>query len=272
MHSLTLSLLALALQTPLVLSHSPNAYYFNPLTHLAGIAPPFDPLDPQTDPAPPQGCTVSRASYLIRHAAIFANDFDYEEYIEPFVAKLSNTTVRWSTIPTLSFLSTWRSPISSAEQEMLTRSGKLEAMSLGVDLAQRYQGLRTPGKIWSSTAERTVKSANSLMQGIADDASNITLVQVSESEESGADSLTPYSSCPAYSSSAGNDQSSVRAHHPYMPLCIRTAAAASTDPPHRNSKTSTHGPSASASTPLRRPSTSRLTTYTQCTSSAATRR
>ncbi len=116
-----------------VLSHSPNSYKFNPLEHLAGVTPPFDPQDPPLDPKPPQGCNVTRAAYLIRHAAIFANDFDYESYIEPFIQKLSNTTVNWSTIPTFSFLSTWKNPITDAEQEMLTRSGKMEATKLGVE-------------------------------------------------------------------------------------------------------------------------------------------
>lgn len=190
-------------------SRSPNSYSFNPLQHLAGTAPPFDPLDPPLDPSPPQGCNVTRAAYLVRHAAIFANDFDYESFIEPFVQKLGNTTVNWSTIPTFSFLSTWQNPITDAEQEMLTRAGKLEATKLGVDIAQRYQTLRTPEKIWTSTAERTVKSAKSLTQGLADDASDIQVVEVSEGEEEGANSLTPYESCPAYSSSAGSDQSTV---------------------------------------------------------------
>ena len=109
----------------------------------------------------------------------------------------------------LSFLSTWANPITDAEQEMLTRAGKLEATKLGVDIAQRYQALRTLEKIWTSTAERTVKSAKSLAAGVADDASDIEVVEIYEGEEEGADSLTPYESCPAYSSSAGSDQSDV---------------------------------------------------------------
>lgn len=36
------------------------AYTFNPLQHLAGISPYFEPEDPQLDPAPPQGCNVTR--------------------------------------------------------------------------------------------------------------------------------------------------------------------------------------------------------------------
>jgi acid phosphatase len=32
------------------------------LQHLAGIAPYFEPEDPPLDPAPPQGCKVTRVS------------------------------------------------------------------------------------------------------------------------------------------------------------------------------------------------------------------
>lgn len=202
-------LLSLAFIATGALSYSPNAYYFDALQHLAGVAPPFDPSDPPLDPSPPQGCNVTRAAYLVRHAAIYANDFDYEEYIEPFVQKSSNTTVDRSNIPVLSFLSIWKNPITDAEQEMLTRAGKLEATKLGVDIAQRYQALRTPNKIWTSTAERTVKSAQSFSAGLADDASDIQVVQISEGGEEGAESLTPYESCPVYSSSAGTNQSTV---------------------------------------------------------------
>lgn len=208
MHSTHLLLIS-ALCAAGALSRTPNSYEFDPLKHLAGVAPPFDPQDPPLDPSPPQGCNVTRAAYLVRHAAIYANDFDYETYIDPFVQKLSNTTVDWTKVPVLSFLSSWKNPITDAEMEMLTRAGKLEATKLGVDVAQRYQGLRTPKKIWTSTAERTVKSAKSFSSGVADEASDIQIVQVSEGEEEGANSLTPYEGCPAYSSSAGSKQATV---------------------------------------------------------------
>lgn len=125
----------------------------------------------------------------------------------------SKTSVDWSKIPT--FLATWQNPITDAEQEMLTRAGKLEATRLGVDIAQRYRGLRTPEKIWTSTAERTVKSAKALAAGLANDASDVQVIQVSEREEESANSLTPYESCSAYSSSAGNDQAVV---FPFLPF------------------------------------------------------
>ncbi|KAF2199626.1 phosphoglycerate mutase-like protein [Delitschia confertaspora ATCC 74209] len=184
------------------------AYSFNPLEHLAGIAPYFEPSDPPLDPKPAQGCNVTKASYLIRHAAIYANDFDFEEYIEPFTDKLKNTTVDWSKAGPLRFLSTWKTPISDPELEKLTKVGELEAFQLGVDISLRYPGLKSPKKLWTSTAERTVKSARSFMGGLVERLNETELVEVSEGKEEGADSLTPYKGCAQYSSSAGSKQSS----------------------------------------------------------------
>jgi len=183
-------------------------YQFNPLEHLTGIAPYFEPADPPTDPSPPQGCTPSRAAYLFRHAAIYVNDYDYETYLEPFMDKFQNHTgIDWSKIPSLSFLASWTPPVSDAEQELLTRVGKLEATQLGVNLNFRYGNLRTPKKVWTSSAERTFESAKALVRGLEMDDNTISVVSVYESKKGGADTLTPYSSCPRYSSSAGSDQS-----------------------------------------------------------------
>jgi acid phosphatase len=49
-----------------------------------------------------------QAAYLIRHAAIYANDFDYEAYISPFLQKLGNSTVDWRMARSLSFLESWQ--------------------------------------------------------------------------------------------------------------------------------------------------------------------
>ena len=190
---------------PLVLSQSVqqplySTYTFNPLEHLAGIAPYFEPFDPPRSPSPPQGCSVTRAAYLVRHAAINANDYDYETYIEPFIEKIGNSSVDWSTIPTLSFLGSWKAP-SFAEQEIVTRTGRLEAEQLGVTMSYKYHTLQLPKRVWASTAERTVVSAQSLIRGIETSDNEIDLVQVYEGEEAGANSLTPYDSCPLYSSS-----------------------------------------------------------------------
>lgn len=206
-----------------------SSYTFNPLEHLGGTAPYFEPLDPQTDPAPPQGCSATRAAYLVRHAAIYANDFDYEEYLEPFMQKFQNhTSIDWSSIPSLSFLSSWTPPISDAEQELLTRVGKLEATQLGVSLSFRYNNFALPKRIWTSSAERTYESAKALIRGFepAGEDNTIGLVSVYEADEGGANTLTPYSSCPAYSGSAGSDQSAVYLEKFTAPIIARLNAAA----------------------------------------------
>ncbi|KAF9877166.1 histidine acid [Colletotrichum karsti] len=184
-----------------------STYKFNPLEHLGGIAPYFEPLDPLSSPDAPQGCTPERAAYLVRHAAIYANDFDFEEYIEPFLEKLGNKSIEWSKVPHLSFLADWEAPVSEAETSLLTRVGRLEATQLGVDLEFRYPNFKLPQRVWTSSAERTYKSAQSLVRGLETDDNTMNVVSIYESKESGADSLTPYKACPAYSSSAGSEQS-----------------------------------------------------------------
>lgn len=183
------------------------AQAFDPLTHLAGISPYFE--DPVLDPKAPQGCNVTQATMLVRHAAIYANDFDYEEYIEPFVQKLGNSSTNWRGAGPLSFLSKWSSPISDEELEDLTTIGKLESYKLGVDVRLRYPGLKDPKKVWTSTAERTELSASSFVDGLVMQSNETQIVSVSEAKARGADSLTPYQGCPKYSSSRGSEQSSV---------------------------------------------------------------
>lgn len=212
--------LALSQQQPLY-----SDYSFNPIEHLAGITPYFEPSDPPRDPSTPQGCSVERAAYLVRHAAINLNDFDYETYLEPFADKLKNTTVDWSKIPDLSFLSTW-SPPAAKEQERVTRTGKLEATQLGVQLSYRYPELNLPKRVWASTAERTVVSAEALIRGFEEEDNEIKLVQIYEGEESAADSLTPYKACPAYSGSIGSKESSTYVKQYTKPILARLNAIA----------------------------------------------
>ena len=200
-------------------------YTFNPLEHLAGIAPNFEPNDPPRDPMPPQGCSVTQAAYLVRHAAINANSFDYETYLEPFVEKLANTSVDWSKIPELNFLDAWKAP-EIEEESLLTRTGRLEASHLGVQMSYRYQNLKLPKNVWTSTAERTVVSAKSFVRGIEEEEDQIKVVEIYEGEESGADSLTPYKACPAYSGSIGSDQSKEYVEKYTKPIIARLHAQA----------------------------------------------
>jgi acid phosphatase len=194
-------------------------YTFNPLEHLAGIAPYYEPNDPPRDPLPPQGCSVTQA------AAINANSFDYETYLEPFTEKLANTSVDWSKIPELNFLDAWKAP-EIEEESLLTRTGRLEASHLGVQMSYRYQNLKLPKNVWTSTAERTVISAKSFVRGIEEEEDQIKVVEIYEGEESGADSLTPYKACPAYSGSIGSDQSSEYVKKFTKPIIARLHAQA----------------------------------------------
>ncbi|OAA38495.1 Histidine acid phosphatase, eukaryotic [Beauveria brongniartii RCEF 3172] len=203
-----------------------STYDFNPLHHLTGIAPYFEPQDPPASPDAPQGCTAERAAYLVRHAAIYANDFDYEEYIEGFVKKLGNTTVDWTKVPELSFLAGWNAPISDDEISLLTRVGRLEATQLGVDLNFRYPNFSVPKQVWTSSASRTLQSAKSFARGLEEDESSIKINSIYESKESGADSLTPYKACPAYSSSAGSDESDEFTDKYTKPIVARLKKAA----------------------------------------------
>lgn len=241
-------------------------YSFNPLHHLSGIAPYFEPSSPPLDPKPPQGCNVTRASYLVRHAAIYANDFDYEEYIEPFVQKLGNTSVDWSKAGPLRFLAGWRTPISDTDLEELTKVGELEAFQLGVDVGLRYRELSPPNKVWTSTAERTVKSADSFLSGLVERRNETELVTVAETKEEGADSLTPHQGCPAYSSSAGSKEASVCT---FCAWVVSTSVCA--DVSGSNTRPYTRNQSSSASTTLLQHSISPKTTLSACKSSAATR-
>ncbi|KAK4165511.1 histidine phosphatase superfamily [Cladorrhinum sp. PSN259] len=186
-----------------------SSYSFNPLEHLAGITPYFEPQTPQFSPAPPSKCTPVRVGILSRHAAIYTNDFDYEEYIEPFVQKLANhSTIDWSRIPTLHFLAGWTPPFSDAEEEILTRVGKLEATELGVSLSFRYPTLRLPKRVWTASSERTTKSAEALIRGLRLQDGSINLVSVYEGKKTGANSLTPErGACTRYQGSAGAEES-----------------------------------------------------------------
>jgi acid phosphatase len=206
-HTIANMMLTSALITAALSNVAVAAYTFDPLEHLAGIAPYFE--DPVLDPRAPQGCNVTKATMLVRHAAIYANDFDFESAIEPFVEKLGNTSVDWRSAGPLAFLAKWQTPIADEDLEDLTTIGKLEAYKLGVDVRLRYPGLKDPSKVWTSTAERTEMSSESFIDGLVSHSNNTERVSIQENKAAGADSLTPYKGCPEYSSSYGSNQSTV---------------------------------------------------------------
>jgi hypothetical protein len=108
-------------QTPLLPQDHTQNYEFDPLLHLPGISPYFDAIGFGLQHKAPDGCKVIAASYLIRHAAIYANDDEYEEYIKPFLWKLEKNRNGWS--GELSFMERWQSPILEDRLEEITPSG-----------------------------------------------------------------------------------------------------------------------------------------------------
>jgi hypothetical protein len=146
---------------------------------------------------------------------------------------------------------------------MLTRIGKLEATKLGFDIAQRYQGLSTLEKVWMSTAERTVNSAKAPAGGLADDASDVEIVQISEGKEEDANSLTPMKVVLRIAAPPGV----IKLWYILPPRRLKLQA----NTINRNINKFTLNPQPHASTSLLPLSTSPPVIFTLCSSSAATR-
>ncbi|KIJ50511.1 hypothetical protein M422DRAFT_245132 [Sphaerobolus stellatus SS14] len=194
----------------------PNHFQFNVLDHLAGIAPYFDSPGVQINPSPPDGCTVKKAAYLVRHSNIFANDFDFETYIEPFTSKLGNFTDRqaFANVTGFEFLVNWTTPITnaSAQVEELAPSGAQSAEAFGQLIANTYPSLApfnatngTTFKIWTASAERSSDTAHAFAQGAFP--GNVSqVVEIPEDEDASANSLAPHESCPAFDGAAGSQQ------------------------------------------------------------------
>ncbi|KAI0718054.1 phosphoglycerate mutase-like protein [Cerioporus squamosus] len=207
----------------------PGGYQFNVLEHLAGISPYFDSPGVNLDPSPPDGCTVSKATYIVRHSNIYANDFDYETYLQPFLSKLANFTDKsaFTQSPDLAFLANYTSPITNETEqiEKMTPSGGEAAAAFAGVIKQLYPKLINSTdvqagafRIWAASASRDVDTANAFIGGLGNNAS---LVVVNEGEEDSANSLTPHTSCPAFDASMGSVQSGAWVDKYTAPLISR---------------------------------------------------
>ncbi|KAI0741318.1 phosphoglycerate mutase-like protein [Daedaleopsis nitida] len=212
----------------------PGGYQFNVLEHLAGIAPYFDSPGVQLDPSPPEGCHVNKATYLVRHSNIYANDFDYETYVEPFLSKLANYSDKsvFTQTPDLAFLANYTSPITNETEqiEKVTPSGLDAASAFGGVIKQLYpdllgntDALTGSLRVWAASAERDVESGNAFIGGLGSSAS---LVVVNEGENDSANSLTPHVSCPAFDAAMGSVQSGAWVEKYTAPLIARFNKAA----------------------------------------------
>ncbi|KAF5690909.1 acid phosphatase [Fusarium circinatum] len=182
-----------------------GGYQFDPLLHLPGISPYFDAVGFGLSHAAPEGCTVTAASYLIRHAAIYANDAEYEDYIKPFLYKLEKHRGDFS--GPLEFLNKWYSPIQENHLEDITPSGKVDAKKVGHHLVKRYRHLASSVKrVIADTKDRTYDTAKAFLQAFPEDG-NIKITRFDKKElNNGTRALLPHKACSKFSKSPGTEQ------------------------------------------------------------------
>ncbi|PQE28117.1 hypothetical protein CJF30_00010225 [Rutstroemia sp. NJR-2017a BBW] len=205
-------------------SHTQD-YKFDPLLHLPGISPYFDAIGSGLNHRAPDGCEVTAASYLIRHAAIYANDDDYELYIEPFLKKLDSTYSStltgkkrkgWS--GPLKFFEKWQTPIDDPENQLekITPQGVKDSKKVAKHLYSRYPDLvPTAKRIYADKKSRTQDTAAAFAEVFPQD---IELVEMRKNRTS-FHSQVPHKSCKAFTKEPGNDEQQEFLAH-YAPLTI----------------------------------------------------
>ncbi|KAH9922704.1 phosphoglycerate mutase-like protein [Fomitopsis serialis] len=186
---------------------------FDVLQHLSGNSPYFNSPGVGLTAALPVGCSVMHATYLVRHSDIYANDYEYEHTIAPFLYKLGNFSDRhaFSDDSSLSFLTNWTSPIDDPDKEIekVTKTGKQDAAALGAIFAQRYNSIlgfknEDSWKFWSASATRDQKTSKAFIQGFNASMDKATLVIVDQGESQFANTLTPHQSCEAFDANRGS--------------------------------------------------------------------
>jgi hypothetical protein len=198
-----------AAQVPFLPQSHSDGYKFDSLLHLPGISPYFDAVGFGLDHAVPRHCEVTVASYLIRHAAIYANDADYENYIEPFLKKLNTTFTsekkRTGWKGPLSFFITWENPIDDPENqvEQVTPQGAKDSMIVGKHLLSRYPKLvPTTKRIYADTKARTQDTAAALVKAFPQDVEIVNL----DSNRTSFHSQNPHKACNAFSKKPGDEE------------------------------------------------------------------
>ena len=191
------------IQTPIEpLDHS-QGYKFDPLLHLPGVSPYFDAVGFGLKHRAPYGCNVTAASYLVRHAAIYANKHEYADYIKPFLERLSNHSNSDWTGP-LSFMQDWTSPIIETELEHITPSGARDAVKVAKHLLSRYPDLiPNTTRIIADKKSRTYDTARNFVKAFPH-ADSIQIVRVLRNTNGSLDSLNPHKSCDAFTKEPGD--------------------------------------------------------------------
>lgn len=140
----------------------------------------------------------------MRHASIYANDDEYEEYIKPLLFEIEKHRGGFS--GSLEFLNKWTSPILEDALEDVTPAGKRDAAKVGAHLLQRYPHLvPTARRILADKKPRTYDTAVALAQAFPDP-EGIEIVRVLRDVNGSMDALVPHKSCPAFSKTPGKKE------------------------------------------------------------------
>ncbi|KAL1296763.1 hypothetical protein AAFC00_000228 [Neodothiora populina] len=199
-----------AAQIPLLPQSHTEGYEFDPLLHLPGISPYFDAIGSGLSHDAPRDCEVTAASYLVRHAAIYANDDDYEKYMEPILEKMDTTFStaskkrRQGWTGPLEFLDKWKTPITDpkSQLEKITPQGVKDAKKVSKHLLDRYPLLvPTTKKIYADKKSRTQDTAKAFA-AVFPQSVEVVKIELEESFHS----QVPHKSCNKFSKAPGDKE------------------------------------------------------------------
>ncbi|KAJ3010023.1 hypothetical protein NUW54_g2610 [Trametes sanguinea] len=192
----------------------------NPLHHSGAASPYFDaPSQFGISPATPPQCVVDQAAYIVRHGSRFPEPGSFAGW-QALFAKLQNAS--YTARGPLAFLPSWVPPVDDIPHEplFLSSTGANEAFSLGAQLRKRYRF--APGgdnlTVWAAGQQRVIDTANYFLQGYLSQGNYMTepgknrgtIVAMPDSVNyTFADSLTPSTGCPAYSSGDTSSKANV---------------------------------------------------------------
>jgi hypothetical protein len=150
-------------QIPLFPQSHTERYKFDALLHLPGISPYFDAIGSGLDHPAPRHCELTAALYLVRHAAIYANDDDYEQYTYDTLSGKGRQGWKGP----LSFFDKWENPINDPDNkpEQIVLQGVKDSKKVGNHLLSRYPKLVSTTKmIYADKKARTKDTAVAFAQ------------------------------------------------------------------------------------------------------------
>lgn len=203
------SVSAYSAQIPFLPQSHTQDYKFDPLLHIPGISPYFDAIGAGLKHKAPNHCEVTAASYLVRHAAIYAQDTDFETYIEPLLEKIDTTFAlsgkkRKGWKGPFEFLEKWETPIPDPKNqlEQITPQGIKDSMKVAKHLLSRYPTLvPTTKRVYADKKSRTQDTAKAF---VASFPQVVDVVEINTKDS--FHSQIPHKACDAFSKEPGDEQ------------------------------------------------------------------